>query len=246
MLPWPQPLNELVVYRDPHNSSQVPNSDSNSHFGALARTAPFASNSLGMGSSTFPQDSGIKNVSVTGSDQQTHNIPPAVQALAALLSNSKLSATDVTHLQSLAASEETGNLGQLAAQLEMAIQLAQSSGRPQTHTQPRTQSVTLPEPTHRIQIPAAQFVDRSAARVASANLLSSGAAVTASGASAIAPGLTAPGVQETAEPASKQHAPKVDKAVTQKLSRQESTCALDLVAEVAAAEESSEPTELLM
>ena len=159
------------------------------------------------------------------------SIPPAVQALAALLSNSKLSQSDVTHLQSLAESKHTGNLGQLAAQLEMAIQLAQSTSQSQTQN--------LPEPTHRIQIPAAHLTDRSAARVASA-------AHQSSGASAITPAAPGAGpVHELSEAALRTQAAQADKAAAQLLP-QEAPSALDLVAEAAAAEETNEHTELLM
>lgn len=246
-------LISVSACRDPHHSLQGTHQDSNSRFHAIANRAhtPFASNSADpapLAPAATPRDAVSRQFPPAGvnPEQQMHSIPPAVQALAALLSNSKLSASDVTHLQSLANSEETGNLGQLAAQLEMAIQLAQSSGQPQMHTQPHTQAVTLPEPTHRVQIPAAQLMDRSAARVASANLVSSGAATVASGASGVAPGAPAQGVQETAEPASRQQPARTDKAAAQKLSRQEPASALDLVAEVAAAEETTEPSELLM
>ena len=167
---------------------------------------------------------------------QLQSIPPAVQALAALLSNARLSSSDVAHLQSLANSQDTGNLGQLAVQLEMAIQLAQS----QTSAQFQT-SAQLPEPTHRIQIPAAQLKERSAqaaARVASAvaNLPSPGAAATAPGAA-----------QEASSPASAaagQHAP-AGKA-SKKEKQHAPASALDLVAQVAAAEAANEPSELLM
>ena len=166
-----------------------------------------------------------------GSGLQMQSIPPAVQALAALLSNSKLSQSDVTHLQSLAESKHTGNLGQLAAQLEMAIQLAQSTSQ--------SQAQNLPEPTHRIQIPAAHLTDRSAARVASV-------APRPSGASTMAPGATAAAhLHEASEAASKSQASRADKAAAELLP-QEPLSALDLVAEAAAAEETSEHTELLM
>lgn len=154
------------------------------------------------------------------------SIPPAVQALAALLSNSKLSQSDVTHLQSLAESKHTGNLGQLAAQLEMAIQLAQSTSQSQTQN--------FPEPTHRIQIPAAHLTD--VARVASA-------AHQSSGASAMAP--AAPGAGPVHEPSEAASRTQADKAAAQLLS-QEAPSALGLVAEAAAAEETNEHTELLM
>lgn len=181
------------------------------------------------------------NIGKQGWSQSTHqlqSIPPAVQALAALLSNSKLSSSDVTHLQSLANSQHTGNLGQLAAQLEMAIQLASSSQAQGHSSELRAQTQSFPEATHRVQIPAAQLMDRSAARVGSGAHVPSGPPVVAPAAFA------AP--TDTAKAASRQQPPKADKAAAHRL-RQEPVSALDLVAEVAAAvEENNEPSELLM